>query len=158
MLSEQPPFGNFALLSDTDSMYHRIGRVGTPADGLPRISATAHIQPNGESKWAILEDGEVRATYPERAIRLSVLWKAAVGDSKERADSLTLDRIMEIFASDLKEQHVEFQVPSDPLTDTAWAALLARSYVRTCAAHFSIATTKVLGQDSQDTVGSSPSF
>jgi hypothetical protein len=30
MLSEQPPFGNFALLSDTDSMYHRIGRVGTP--------------------------------------------------------------------------------------------------------------------------------
>jgi hypothetical protein len=81
-----------------------------------------------------------------------------VGDSEERADSLTLDRIMEIFASDLKEQHVEFQVPSDPLTDTVWTALLARSYVRTCAAQFSIATTKVLGQDSQDTAGSSPSF
>jgi hypothetical protein len=125
---------------------------------LPRISAAAQIQLNGEGNWTILEDGEIRATYAQRAIRLSVLWKAAVGNSKERADSLTLDRIMEIFASDLKEQHVEFQVPSDPLTDTAWAALLARSYVRTCAAHFSIATTKVLGQDSQDTVGSSPSF
>jgi hypothetical protein len=158
MLSEQPPFGNFALLSDTDSMYHRIGRVGTPADGLPRISAAAHIQPNGESKWAILEDGEVRATYPERAIRLSVLWKAAVGDSGGRADSLTLDRIMEILASDLKERHVEFQVPSDPLTDTAWIALLARIYGRRPTAQFSVATTNVSGQDSQDPAGSSPSF
>jgi hypothetical protein len=65
---------------------------------------------------------------------------------------------MEIFASDLKEQHVEFQVPSDPLTDTAWTALLARIYVRTCAAQFSIATTKVSRQDSQDPAGSSPSF
>lgn len=136
MLSEQPPFGNFALLSDTDTMYHRIGRVGTPGDGLPRISAAAQIQLNGEGNWTILEDGEIRATYPQRAIRLSVLWKAAVGDSEERADSLTLDRIMEIFASDLKDQHVEFQVPSDPLTDTAWTALLARIYVRTCAAQF----------------------
>jgi hypothetical protein len=68
-----------------------------------------------------------------------------VGDSGERADSLTLDRIMEIFASDLKEQHVEFQVPSDPLTDTAWSALLGRIYVRTWAAQFSIATTNVSG-------------
>lgn len=150
MLSEQPPFGNFALLSDTDSMYHRIGRVGTPSDGLPRISAAAQIQPNGEGNWAILEDGEVRATYPERAIRLSVLWKAALGDSGERADSLTLDRIVEILASDLKERHVEFQVPSDPLTDTAWIALLERVYVRTRAPQLSVATANVSGQDSQD--------
>jgi hypothetical protein len=96
---------------------------------LPRISAAAQIQPNGEGNWTILEDGEVRATYPERAIRLSVLWKASVGDSGERADSLTLDRIMEILASDLKKRHVEFQVPSDPLKDTAWIVLLERTYV-----------------------------
>jgi hypothetical protein len=153
MLSEQPPFGNFALLSDTDSMYHRIGRVGTPGDGLPCISAAAQIQPNGAGNWAILEDGELRATYPERAIRLSVLWKAAVGDSGERADSLTLGRIMEILAKDLKKRQVEFQVPSDPLTDTEWIVLLERIYVRTRARQFSVVTASVSGQDSQDSAG-----
>jgi hypothetical protein len=28
MLSEQPPFGNVALISDNDQLYHRIGPVG----------------------------------------------------------------------------------------------------------------------------------
>ena len=142
MLSEQPPFGNIALLADTDSMYHRIGRVGTLSVSLPRISAAAQIQPNADGNWVILEDGEVRATYPDRAIRLSVLWKAAVGDRGKRAEILTLDRITEILATDLKERGVQFQVPSDPLTDTAWAALLKRIYVRSGAAQFSTTSTE----------------
>jgi len=28
MLSEQPPFGNVALISDNDQLYHRIGAIG----------------------------------------------------------------------------------------------------------------------------------
>jgi len=43
-------------------------------------------------------------------------------------DNLTLDRIMAIFTADLRHRSVDFQVPSDPLVDTAWTRLLQRIY------------------------------
>jgi hypothetical protein len=128
MLSEQPPFGNLALIADNDRMYHRIGAIGDPNAELPRMSASAHIQPHGDGNWAILENGEVRATYPSHAIRLSVIWKAEVRDRELRSDNLTLDRTMAIFTADLRHRSVDFQVPSDPLADTAWILLLQRVY------------------------------
>ena len=126
--SEQPPFGNVALCADTDRMYHRIGSIGAPDAASPRMSASAHIQPDGDGNWSILENGEVRATYPYHAIRFSILWKAAIGDRESNAGDLTLDRIMAIFAADLCRRRVDFQVPSDPLADTAWILLLQRVY------------------------------
>jgi hypothetical protein len=128
MLSERPPFGNFALMADNDRMYHRIGAIGDPNADLPRMSASAHIQPDGDGNWTILDNGEVRAAYASHAIRLSVLWKAEVRDRELNADNLTLDRIMAIFTADLSHRRVDFQVPSDPLADTPWILLLQRVY------------------------------
>jgi hypothetical protein len=128
MLSEQPPFGNVALISDNDQLYHRVDAIGDRDAELPRMSAKAQIQPDGEGNWVILENGEPRGTYRSHAIRLSVLWKAEVRDSESRPDNLTLDRIMDIFASDLRRRMVDFQTPSDPLTKTAWILLLQRVY------------------------------
>jgi hypothetical protein len=133
MLSEQPPFGNVALLGDNDLMYHRIGATGNPNAELPRMSAAAKIQPDGEGNWTVLENGEVRAIYPSRAIRLSVLWKAEVRNGNSSIEHLTLDRIMEIFTADLRRRCVEFQAPSDPLADTAWIFPLKRIYVHPTA-------------------------
>lgn len=128
MRSEQPPFGNVALCVDTDRIYHRIGPVGDPDAALPRMSASAQIQPDGDGRWTILENGEVRASYPSHAIRFSVLWKAEVRNGGSRLGNLTLDRIMEIFVTDLRNRCIDFHVPSDPLTDTAWILLLQRIY------------------------------
>jgi hypothetical protein len=128
MVSEQPPFSNVALIADNDRMRHRIGAIGDPNAELPRISASAHIQPDGDGRWAILENGEVRATYPGHAIRLSVVWKAAVRDRELSDDNLTLDRIMATFTADLRHRSVDFQMPSDPLADTAWILPLQRIY------------------------------
>jgi hypothetical protein len=128
MLSEQPPFGNVALCADNDRMYHRIGPVGNGTEEMPRMSASAKIQPDGEGNWIILENGEVRAAYPGDAIRLSVLWKAEIQDRGMSAGKLTLDRIMEIFTADLRRRCVDFPMPSDPLSDTAWILLLQRIY------------------------------
>jgi hypothetical protein len=128
MRSEQPPFGNVALVADNDRMYHRIGAIGDPHAELPRMSAAAHIQPDGDDRWSIRENGEVRATYLSHALRLSVVWKAAVQDRASCIDNLTLDRIVAIFAADLRHRSVDFQVPSDPLADTAWILLLQRIY------------------------------
>jgi hypothetical protein len=128
MRSEQPPFGNVALCADTDRMHHRIGPIGDPDATSPRISATAQIHSNGNGNWSIIEGGEVRATYPQRAIRFSVLWKATIGCRQTNSGNLTLDRIMSIFTADLRHQGVDFQAPSDPLADTAWILLLQRIY------------------------------
>jgi hypothetical protein len=128
MLSEQPPFGNVALCADTDRMYHRIGPIGDDIAELPQMSASAEIQPDGEGNWTILENEEVRAVYRSQAIRFSVLWKAEVRDRESRPDNLTLDRTMGIITADLHRRKVDFQPPSDPLTDTAWILLLQRVY------------------------------
>jgi hypothetical protein len=129
MLSEQPPFGNVALISDNDQLYHRIGPIGDGNAELPQMSASAAIQPDGDGNWTILENGKVRATYPNHAIRFSVLWKAEVRDRESKPDNLTLDRIMAIFIADLRRRGIDFHVPSDPLSDTAWILMLQRTYV-----------------------------
>jgi hypothetical protein len=128
MRSEQPPFSNVALVADNDRMYHRIGAIGDPHAELPRMSASAYIQPDGDGNWEILENGEVRATYPSHAIRMSVIWKAEVRDREPSTDNLTLDRIMAILTADLRHRSVDFQVPSDPLADPAWILQLQRIY------------------------------
>jgi hypothetical protein len=133
MLSEQPPFGNAALLADNDRMYHRIGSIGNHNGELPRMSALAHIEPDGRGNWTILENGEVRATYPSHAIRFSVLWKAEVRNENFGMDHLTLDRILAVFTADLRRRRVDFQLPSDPLADTAWILLLQRIYAHPTA-------------------------
>jgi hypothetical protein len=128
MQSERSPFGNVALCGDNDRMYHRIGPIGNGTEEMSRMSASAKIQPDGEGNWIILENGEARATYPSHAIRFSVLWKAEVRDRESSTDNLTLDRIMAIFTADLHHRRVDFQMPSDPLADTAWNLLLQRIY------------------------------
>ena len=73
---------------DTDRMYHRIGPIG---NGLMRkcraCQPRAKIQPDGDGNWIILENEEVRATYPSHAIRFSVLWKAEFG-TENRAPTI----------------------------------------------------------------------
>jgi hypothetical protein len=129
MLSEQPPFGNVALISDNGQLYHRVDAIGDREAELPQMSASVKIQPDGEGNWTILENGEVRATYPLRTIRLSVLCKAEVRDRESRPDSLTLDRTMEIFIADLRRRGIDYDVPSDPPADTAWILMLQGTYV-----------------------------
>jgi len=129
MLSEQPPFGNAALISDNDQLYHRIGPIGDGNPQLPHMSAAATIQPDGEGNWTILEHGEVRATYLSHATRFSVLWKAKVREGDSKPNNLNLDRIMAIFTTDLRHRGINLHVPSDPLADTAWILLLQRTYV-----------------------------
>ena len=113
--------------------------IGSDDAELPRISDAAHIQPDRDGNWVILENGEVRAIYPSHAIRFSVLWKAEVRDGKFGADSLTLDRIMAIFAADLRVRGEDLGIPSHPLADTAWILQLQRIYAHPtatlCAPH-----------------------
>jgi hypothetical protein len=124
---ERPPFGNVAIMSDNDRIYHRIGRVGEPDAKLPSISSAAEIRPAGQGVWEIVENGETLATYPSSAIRLSLVWKA-IQESEAHSELLTLDRVRNIFIDDLHRRSVDFRIPADPLSDSEWMALVDRVY------------------------------
>jgi hypothetical protein len=127
MLTEQSPFRNVAIMADNDRMYHRIGRVGAPDAPLPEMTDAAELRTIGGDRWAIVENGEVRTTYPLNAVRLSLVWKA---DFEPEADSqsLNLDHVMSIFIADLRLRKVDFRVPADPLSDKRWIATLDNVY------------------------------
>lgn len=127
MLTEQPPFRNVAIMADNDRMYHRIGRVGEPDAKLPQMTAAAEFRAVGDDTWAIVENGEIRATYPFSAVRLSLVWKADL-EGEANPELLTLDRVMSIFIADLRNRKVDFRVPSDPLFDKTWIATLDSIY------------------------------
>jgi hypothetical protein len=126
-LAEHPPFGNVAIMADNDRVYHRIGSVGEADAKAPAISSTAEIRPCAAGTWEIVEDGVTRQTYPASAIRFSLLWKG-IRESEMNSESLTLDRVMTIFIGDLRRRSVEFRIPTDPLSDSEWMALLDRVY------------------------------
>lgn len=65
---------------------------------------------------------------PSRAIRLSVLGKAAARNRELSSEILSLDRILAILTGELRLQNVGFQAPADPLADTGWILLLQRIY------------------------------
>jgi hypothetical protein len=128
MFTERPPFRNVAVMADNDRMYHRIGRVGEANAELPRMTAAAQIRPSSGGGWEIVENGEIRATYPSTAIRLSLVWKADL-EPRTQSETLTLDQVMDIFVADLRPRRAVFRVPTDPLHDDEWKALLERVYL-----------------------------
>jgi hypothetical protein len=127
MLNEPPPFRNVAIMSDNDVMYHRIGRVGAPDARLPQMTTAAKLRAVGNDSWAIVENGEILATYPFSAVRLSVVWKANL-EGEATHELLSLDRVMDIFVADLRKRKVDFRVPADPLSDKTWIATLDSIY------------------------------
>jgi len=91
------------------------------------MTAAAELRAVGGETWAIVENSEVRATYPFNAVRLSLVWKANL-ESDANSESLNLDRVMSIFIADLRDRKVDFLVPGDPLSDKIWLATLDSVY------------------------------
>lgn len=139
MCTEHPPFGNVSIIADNDRMYHRIGQVGEAGAQHHHLTAAAQICAAPDGGWAIVENGATVAKYPPGSVRLSVLWKAEVfadetAEAAASADTLTLDRVMDILITDLCKRRIDFREPADPLKDDGWIALLRQTYYKTSAA------------------------
>jgi hypothetical protein len=133
MHTENPPFGNVAIVADNDRMYHRIGEVGPPGALRPIIGPTAQIRASDRGDWVIVDNGRSLATYSPGEVRLSVLWKAEVfvddlAEKQAASDRLSLNRVMEILTNDLRHRRIEFVEPADPLNSEDWIATLRRAY------------------------------
>jgi hypothetical protein len=134
---ERPPFGNLAIVTDSDRMYHRVCAIGGPHEYLPEgtISADAQIGPDPGGGWRIIDGGKVRAVYDPRQVRVSLLWKAIVFPDKaaaaafdDHSDDITIERAATIFCNDLRARGIKFSEPSEPAHDQQWSRTLVASY------------------------------
>jgi hypothetical protein len=134
---ERPPFGNCAIVTDSDRMYHRVGPIGRPQEYLPEgtIGADSRLTREDGGGWRIVDAGQVRAAYAPHQVRVSLLWKAIVFEDEAAAaafeqhtDDLTLQRAAAIFCADLRRRAIEFTEPADPARDPQWAKTLIGAY------------------------------
>ncbi len=134
---ERPPFGNRAVVTDSDRMYHRVGAIGRPDQYLAEgaISAASELRREGSCGWEIVDSGKVRAAYASAKVRVSLLWKAIVFEDEsaaaafdEHSDDITMERTVDIFCVDLRARGVKFTAPSDPAHDPQWSRALLAAY------------------------------
>ena len=85
--------------------------------------------------WRITTGGRVIQQIPEREFRFLVHWGANVymnleelKMSRDHTDDITHETAFEMLIRDLRARGEKFEVPSDPMTDKAFIALLTRVY------------------------------
>jgi hypothetical protein len=134
-----PPLWNRGVVTQNTVMYHRGESNGPVArrDNPPGLTldstfgAAAH-DPDG---WEIRTGETVIARLATDELRLLVHWDAELYDDLadlrrhvEHTDDLSADRVFETFVADLRARDVPFDVPSDPMHDAGFLALLADTY------------------------------
>ena len=137
LVRERPPFGNAAVVTDSDRMYHRVAAIGRADQYLSEgnISASSELRREEKGAWRIVDGGTVGALYEPGQVRVSLLWKAIVFANEaaavafeEHSDDITLERATDIFCSDLGNRGIGFTEPSDPVRDPQWARTLIAAY------------------------------
>lgn len=132
------PMWGRAVVVENEMMYHTAEAVGPAALRMPRglaIQSRMGADPASRDGWQITTDGEVIQKIPAQEMRFLVHWGAEVfldrADLKrtlDHTDDLDNDRVFEILMADLRARGIDFEVPTDPISDQAFIALLTRVY------------------------------
>jgi hypothetical protein len=134
-----PPLWNRGVVTQNTAMYHRgesngpIERRANP-QGLS-FDSSFGSDPGDPDRWVVRTGQDVIARYATDELRLLLHWDAELytdmQDLKlhlDHLDDLDQDRVFEIFVEDLRARAIAFEVPTDPMTDPAFIALLAKTY------------------------------
>jgi hypothetical protein len=133
------PFWNRGAVTHNTAMYHRgesngpIERRANPV-GLS-FDSTFSGDPESADHWLIRTGDTAIARYHTDELRLLVHWDAELyadqDDLKrhvDHLDDLTSERVFDTFVADLRKRGVRCDVPSDPMRDPRFIALLASVY------------------------------
>ncbi|MCP1471714.1 hypothetical protein J3E64_003427 [Sphingobium sp. OAS761] len=133
------PFWNIAVVAENENMYHRGETSGTPdqwgkVKGLT-FDSVIEGTPGDLGQWQVRNGDTVIARLATEEIRWLFHWTAecyadydAFRIRADHLDDLSVDRVMDIFASDLAKRDIAFTMPADPLNDAAFKALLMAEY------------------------------
>jgi hypothetical protein len=132
------PMWNRGVVVQNEMMYHRAESNGPVEMRWPKglaLHSLFEADPEVGDGWRITTDGAVIQRVPSDEVRLLVHWSADLyADLKEltlvmdHKDDLTLERVFDIFAQDLKARGVCFTVPADPLHDDDLARIFGKIY------------------------------
>ncbi|TCJ37011.1 hypothetical protein [Parafrankia sp. BMG5.11] len=132
------PMWGRAVVVENEMMYHTAEACGPAALRRPEgLSIQSVMEPDPEAAggWQILTDGRVIQRVPEEEFRLLVHWGADIFMDYEElrmtldhTDDIGHERIFDMLIADLRARDITFEVPSDPLIDTAFITLLTEVY------------------------------
>lgn len=128
-----PARRNTAILLDTDSVFHGVGRVGADA-ALAPLRPGMQLRFDGDGRWSLREGDAVVASYAWDELRFSISWKAyCFADQAERrawqehSDDLALDAILDRLTDDLRARG---RLSGDRPPPTDLALLLIDEYIK----------------------------
>ena len=118
-------------------MYHTAASNGPPSMRRPQglaINSLLDADTAGDG-WNIKTDDKVIQEIPAEEMRFLIHWGADIfmdyNELKvalDHTDDLTHDQVFDTFIKDLKARGERFEVPTDPMTDPDFIALLTRVY------------------------------
>jgi hypothetical protein len=134
-----PPLWNRGVVTHNTAMVHRGESNGPPdqranPEGLG-FDSTFCGDPDDRDRWQIRTGDAVIARYATDQLRLLVHWDGELytdlADLKrhvDHLDDLTPERVFDVFVADLRARGIDFELPSDPMRDEAFIAVLAATY------------------------------
>jgi hypothetical protein len=134
----QAPMWGRAVVVENEMMYHSAESNGPSHMRRPEglaINSMMQADPNNASAWQITTDGQVIQNVPEDEFRFLIHWGADIymdyaelKRALDHSDDITHDQVFDMFIKDLRARGLEFEVPTDPMTDKAFIGLLTRTY------------------------------
>lgn len=132
------PMWGRAVVVENEMMYHSAESNGPSHMRRPEgLAINSMMQANTADKgaWQITTDSQVIQNIAEDEFRFLIHWGADIymdyaelKRALDHSDDITHEQVFDIFVKDLRARGLEFDVPTDPLTDKAFIGLLTRAY------------------------------
>lgn len=132
------PMWGRAVVVENEMMFHTAESNGPSALRRPAglaIDSRMGADPQDPTGWQITTGDQVIQQIPAEEFRLLVHWGADIymdyaelKRALDHSDDLTHERVFDMLIADLKARGETFAMPSDPMTDRAFIALLTRVY------------------------------
>ena len=132
------PMWGRAVVAENEMMFHHAQASGRAELRKPKgldISSVVAADPNSSDGWRIETFGEVTQLIPGEDMRLLLHWGARVfmdydelRTALDHKDDISREQALDILIGDLRRRNVAFEMPSDPMNDRAFIALLGKVY------------------------------
>tara|TARA_B110000444_G_C18786375_1_gene570172 strand:- start:294 stop:1115 length:822 start_codon:yes stop_codon:yes gene_type:complete len=126
---------NSAICGDNHFMYHQVGPIGPFDKGTIRVTPVAELAPADDlsGDWVVIDHGEEVFRTKLQDIRVSILTKGDVYDSKEVfnelwKDTLSMEQVVDIFNSDLEERGEIYRLSLDKIDSVEARKELSKIY------------------------------
>lgn len=140
------PMWGKGVVVQNELMYHR-GEPSGPKHlrDLPEgftFDSTLSADPESVDGWLIKTGDRVIRKVPDVDMRYLFHWSCEVFEDRDdmklrfdHLDDLNPEKVFNIFMADLRARKIPFEVPTDPMTDRKFIALLSQTYDVTPASY-----------------------